>query len=215
MNASRTTKSIARGLASTLVAMLVWQSSVEAQPITIHRVVLILDRYQNPSRVEVDQGPGHPATSGTSAQRQTTQTKPLDTRSLSLISGNRISIEGSSLSGISLSSGPQNPVSVIQQGDIEGTICDCGEIIIPGGGFPKWPLFFLGAIPLLFISHDTKPSALPGVLPTTPGPSPTPSGSIPQVPEPSSIWFFLGGLAILAIFWRRRIRLHEVRVSTK
>src|SRR4051812_6151387 len=207
MKASRTTKSIARGVATALVATLVWQSSVEAQPITIHRVVLILDRYQNPSRVEVDQGSAHPAPSGSSSQRQATQTKPLDTRSLSLIS-----IEGSSLSAINLSSVPQNPVSVIQQGDIEGTICDCGEIIIPAGGFPKWPLLFLGAIPLFFISHDTKPSALPAVLPTTPGSSPTPSGSIPQVPEPSSIWFFLGGLAVLAIFWRRRIRLHEVRV---
>ncbi|MFL6546996.1 MAG: PEP-CTERM sorting domain-containing protein [Candidatus Udaeobacter sp.] len=210
MKASRTTKSIARGVATALVATLVWQSSVEAQPITIHRVVLILDRYQNPSRVDVDQESAHPAPSGSSLQRQATQTKPLDTRSLSLIS-----IEGSSLSAINLSSVPQNPVSVIQQGDIEGTICDCGEIIIPAGGFPKWPLLFLGAIPLFFISHDTKPSALPVVLPTTPGSSPTPSGSIPQVPEPSSVWFFLGGLAVLAIFWRRRIRLHEVRVSTK
>ena len=33
---------------------------------------------------------------------------------------------------------------------VEGTICDCGEILIPGG-FPKWPLLFLAAIPLFFI----------------------------------------------------------------
>ena len=215
MKASRMTKSIARGVATLLVAILVWLTSVEAQPVTINRVVLILDRYQNPSRLEVGQGPGHPEPSGTSSQPQTSRTGPLDTRSLSLINGSPIVPEGSLLSGISLSSGPQNPVSIIQQGDIEGTICDCGEIIIPGGGFPKWPLLFLGAIPLFFISHDTKPPIPEVLFATTPSPSPVPSASIPAVPEPSSLWFFMGGLAILAIFWRRRIRLHQERVTTE
>jgi hypothetical protein len=47
-----------------------------------------------------------------------------------------------------------------ETGDISGTICDCGEIAVPGGGggFPKLALLGLAAIPLAFI-HGNKHAA--------------------------------------------------------
>ncbi len=55
------------------------------------------------------------------------------------------------LSGIAVSSDTSQTIDVGDQGDLEGTICDCGEVTVAGGGFPKWPLLFLAAIPLFFI----------------------------------------------------------------
>jgi hypothetical protein len=112
----------------------------------------------------------------------------------------------------------------IEQGDISGTICDCGEIKVPGGGFPFFALLPLAAIPFLFI-HKCKdcenptptptpicdnppicstptPTPTPSITPTpTPTPSPTPT---PEVPEPSSLLLLGTGLAMLSAGARRR-----------
>jgi hypothetical protein len=88
-------------------------------------------------------------------------------------------------------------VDVVDQGDVEGTICDCGEITLPGGGFPKWPLVFLAAIPFFFIDgcdHCETPTP-----PTTPTPPRT-----PEIPEPASMLLFGSGLAALGAGLRRR-----------
>jgi hypothetical protein len=88
---------------------------------------------------------------------------------------------------------PQGSLDVISQGDLEGSICDCGEI--PGvetrGGFPKWPLLFLAAIPFFFIHHHCDTCK-------TPPPPP------PGVPEPASMFLMGSGLAALAAGLRRR-----------
>jgi hypothetical protein len=98
------------------------------------------------------------------------------------------------LSGVAIDSDPQGGVDVIDAGDLEGTICDCGEITVPGGGFPKWPLIFLAAIPFFFLGgcDDCE-------LPT---PTPTPP-DIP-VPEPGSLLLFGTGLAAFGAGLRRR-----------
>src|SRR6476620_8833268 len=62
-----------------------------------------------------------------------------------------IRLRGVSQGSMPLASGVSG-VDVIEQGDVEGTVCDCGEILVPGG-FPKWPLLFLAGIPLFFINH--------------------------------------------------------------
>jgi hypothetical protein len=106
------------------------------------------------------------------------------------------------LSGIAMSVNPQGGVVAIDQGEVEGTVCDCGEITVPGGGLPKWPLLFLAAIPFFF-SHgcdDCDIETPPGTPPGTPG---TPSISSP-IPEPASLLLFGSGLAAFGAGLRRR-----------
>ena len=97
------------------------------------------------------------------------------------------------LSGVAVSADPQAGVDVVDQGDVEGTICDCGEIWVPGGGFPKWPLLFLAAIPFFFI-HGCDDCETP--------PPPTPPDEV--IPEPASLLLFGTSLAAVGASLRRR-----------
>lgn len=110
------------------------------------------------------------------------------------------------LSGFPLIQDPQEiGVEIIEEGEIEGTICDCGEIFVAAGAFPKWPLLFLTAVPLVFINNcddcDDVPQSTP--TPTPPPPTPTPT---PQVPEPASLLLFGTGLVAVGAGLRRRRR---------
>ena len=126
-------------------------------------------------------------------------------------SGNGSGTQGtktdSLISGVTVSGqGQQIGVETIAEGEVEGTICDCGEIFLAGGGFPKWPFLFLGAIPLAFI-HDCDDCDNPSPTPTpTPpsNPTPTPTPTPPAVPEPGSLVLFGTGLAAAAAGLRRR-----------
>jgi hypothetical protein len=89
---------------------------------------------------------------------------------------------------------------VFEEGEVDGTICDCGEILIAGGGFPKWPLLFLAAVPIPFIPDketDSTPTPTP-TPPTQPTPTPTPT------PEPASLLIFGTGLVAVGAGLRRR-----------
>jgi|RhiMethySRZTD1v2_1073278.scaffolds.fasta_scaffold11446_4 hypothetical protein len=110
------------------------------------------------------------------------------------------------ISGVTVSGqGQQLGVELIEDAEVEGTICDCGEIYIAGGGIPKWPFLFLAAVPLVFIDHnDTEETPTPTPTPTppsTPTPTPTPT---PQVPEPASLLLLGTGLAACGAGLRRR-----------
>ena len=129
---------------------------------------------------------------------------------------------GSLLSGILVSSYAQQVViDTTAQGNVQGTICDCGEIFIVGGGFPKWPFLFLAAIPLFFINSGDHletpastltPTALtitPLTTTPTPTPQPPPPPNVP-VPEPSSVVFLSTALLALVGGLRRRRKAKSV-----
>jgi hypothetical protein len=98
-------------------------------------------------------------------------------------------------------------VTVIAEGDVDGTVCDCGEIPV-SGSIPKWPFLFLAAIPLFFIPKcddcDTPVCTdCIGVCTDCPVPTPTPTPP-GEVPEPTSLLLFGSGLAAFGASLRRR-----------
>jgi hypothetical protein len=190
-----------RPTAAILSILLLSGVPTHAAPVVISEVIQVLGSYQNPpelrlrsvsqdtsSLVSEGEGPSPVA----SAAQQTAAgdvTEIADTTTADPATADTL------LSGVAVSVDPQAGVDVVDQGEVEGTICDCGEITVPGGGFPKWPLLFLAAIPFFFIHGCDKCE--------TPTPPSTPPSS-PPIPEPASLLLFGSGLAAFGASLRRR-----------
>ena len=187
-----------------IVISLLLLAAVPAQagPINFADVVNILGSPQNGSQVDqlrlraIAQEPSTPA-SGEVNTPANGSAIPADT-------GDSPSTQPSLVAGAEVASQdqPQGNVNVFEQDNVDGTICDCGEIPAVGGGFPKWPLLFLAAIPFFFIHRHRN------VCPTCPTPTPTPP---PQVPEPTTLLLLGSGLVALGASARRRYARSRVQ----
>ena len=173
-----------------------------AAPVAIREVIQVLGSHQNPPELRlrsfsqtatalVAEGEG-PSPVASSAQEEAAGESIAITDTAVVDAG-----DSTLLSGVAMNVDPQGGVDVIDEGEVEGTICDCGEITVPGGGFPKWPLLFLAAIPFFFLHGcddcDTPPGTPPGTPPSS-----------PPIPEPASLLLFGSGLAAFGAGLRRR-----------
>ena len=199
-----------RPFATILSLLLAASTTVQAGPISITDVIQVMGSQRNTAQLPdlqlragshnssqaIDEPSALKSGSRSASERQSS-VGVLDS---SL--GAAPAISDSLLEGIALKSDdtPSN-IDVIAQGDLEGSICDCGEIpTVEKHHFPLWPLLFLAAVPLFFIHHhdcDTCP---------TPTPTPTPSCTDcnPPVPEPTTLLLFGSGLAAVGAGLRRR-----------
>ena len=187
-----------RSTAAILSILLLTGIPTQAGPVVISQVVQVLSNYQNPPDIRLRGVSQNTLTSGVKSSIHAVINRSADNGSLAVADNSLFAPEvttDSLLSGFAIDSDPQKTVEIIDTGDVEGTVCDCGEIPVAGGGIPKWPLLFLAAIPLFFI-HGCDDCEKP--------PPPTPTPTPPGVPEPASLFLFGTGLAAFGAGLRRR-----------
>lgn len=186
--------SVGRLLPATLIMLLLTAVPALAEPVKINQVVQTLTSSQGALDLRLNTLAQDPA-KGTQQQGESVAKAPPQTgKTESIISSVIVTAEGKSIG-----------VEDIEEGEVEGTICDCGEILIAGGAFPKWPLLFLAAVPVVFINDcddcDENSDSSPTPTPTPPSkltPTPTPT------PEPASLLLFGSGLLAAGAGMRRR-----------
>jgi hypothetical protein len=174
-----------------LVTSLFTASSVHADSVRINNVVQTLSSYQGPADLKL----GAVSTTQDPVSKTTTTTN--GTVESPVVGG---TAKPDAPGGVQVVQDPQQiGVEIIEEAEVEGTICDCGELLLPGGAFPKWPLLFLTAVPLVFINDcetcDEPPQSNP-----TPTPNPTPK----PTPEPASLLLLGSGLVAVGAGLRRR-----------
>ena len=193
-NNSQTRGRFGRMLPATLIILLLSAVPALAEPVTVNQVVQTLTSSQGTLDLRINtlvQDPGK----GTQQKGGESVAKTQPAKTDSIISSVIVTAEGKSIG-----------VEDIEEGEVEGTICDCGEIFVAGASFPKWPFLFLAAVPVVFIhdcddcdeTHDSSPTPTPPSIPT-----PTPTPTTPT-PEPASLLLFGSGLLAAGAGLRRR-----------
>ncbi len=197
-----------RSIGTMLSLLLLVAVPAQASPIKFADVVNVMGDLQNGGQFQrlrlraVAQEPTASGTSGTASTPSLGSVAPGvggDGQSTAAAAGtNTEAVTPSLISGTEVApQQQQTDVQVFEQDQVDGTICDCGEIPAVGGGFPKWP--FLALIPLICLTgvcHHHHKVPPPPVVPT---PTPTPS-----VPEPASWFLFGSGIVALSAGARRR-----------
>ncbi len=155
---------------------------VQASPVMINEVVQVISSLQSPPDLRLS---GSVTSSGSNVDPAT--------------SAKAVASPGSLFEGLGVNfQDPQKGVEVVVEGEVDGTICDCGDIWVEGG-FPRWPLIFLAGIPFIFIDSDD----LPPLTPEPPSSMPTPTPPTPT-PEPGSLLLLGTSLVAFGAGLRRR-----------
>jgi MYXO-CTERM domain-containing protein len=203
-----------RPIVAMVSVLLISGTPAHAVPVAIREVLQVFGGLQNPPELRLRSVSQNPSGLVSGVKGPRTRYGPNDVPDTLTDAAPARGAAGSLLSGIALSSYEQQfGINTAAQGDVQGTICDCGEIFIVGGGFPKWPLLFFAAIPLFFIDrgdHPETPASTPTPTPTTTPtttPTPPPPPNVP-VPESSSVLFL--GTSLLALLGGLR-RRHKAK----
>jgi hypothetical protein len=191
-------------LAALICICLLTVGPAQADPIQVNRVVQTLKTVQGTTDIQLTLLTQDPVPAGTKATAPTSRPGigSSDPKLDALLSGFPIVSPSVDL-GVD---------DVEEDGEVDGTICDCGEILV-AGGFPKWPLLFLAAVPIAFIpdcddceQNEPTPTPTP-TPPSTPTPTPTPT------PEPASLLLF--GTGLLAAGAGLRHRYHKAKLASQ
>lgn len=185
-----------------LIIFLLGASSAQAGPVTINQVVQTLSRSQGPVDLKLGstiQDPVLAPVNGTPASGPRSNGPAVAKGSGDVATAQQL------LSGSALQDPGKLGVEIIEEAEVEGSICDCGELLVAGGAFPKWPLLFLTAVPFVFINDCDDCNENPASTPTpTPPSNPTPTPT--PTPEPASLLLFGSGLMAIGAGLRRRRR---------
>lgn len=193
---------------STLLCLLLFSAvPALADPVRINQVIQTLSSSQGAPDLKlnslVSQQDQKTASSSTQTGPRNDSAGTQNPKPDSVVSGVVVTGEGKTLG-----------VEVIEDAEVEGTICDCGEIFVAGGAFPKWPFLFLAAVPIVFIDRDDETTPTPTPTPTPPS-TPTPTPPPPGVPEPASLLLFGTGLAAFGAGLRRRYSRKKAAEQTR
>ncbi len=196
-----------RPIATMLSLLLLTGGPVHAGPVAISDVIQVLGSYQNPPELRLRSLTPSTPISGVKESTVSSSVKQFG----AIVSAGNTS--DSLFAGVAVNSNdPQRGVEIIDQGEVDGTICDCGDILVAAGGFPKWPLLFLAAIPFFFIdgSDDIDTPTFTSVPPFTPPLIPEPNPPEIPIPEPASLLLLGTGLAAFGAGLRRRYAMAKL-----
>ena len=192
-----------RPIGTMLSLLLLVAVPAQASPIKFADVVNVMGDLQNGGQFQrlrlraVAQEPTASGTSSTASTSSLGSVAPDGQSTAASVGTSTEAVAPSLLSGTEVAPQQQQAdVQVFEQDQVDGTICDCGEIPSVGGGFPKWP--FLALIPLICVTgvchHHRK---VPPPVVATPTPT-------PPIPEPASLFLFGSGIIALSAGARRR-----------